>query len=498
MADNGGHYGGNRIDRQAMPALSDAARAESLDALRGLSILAMALSGLVPMGPLPQWMYHAQLIAPGMKTDLSVPGLTWVDLVFPFFLFSMGAAIPMALSRRLEQGKSWPALLLMLARRFLLLGVFAIFVKHISPTVIANPPGRRAWLLALLGYVLLMPALVRLPATWSIRRAVLLRSIGWIGCVGLMVWLAVRPGDSLTALAARIVHTSDIIIVVLANAAGFGGLVWLLTRGHLAARLAVMIALIALRLGHAQPGWVRDVWNFSPIPWLYQFYYLQYLLIVLPGSIAGDALLRWRSVRTPETDGSPLAGWSHRRLAALAFVMILLVVGCLIGLQSRALNATAAGCAVLCAAGGFLVRGPRTAHESFLRSVFGWGAAWLLIGLTLEPYEGGIKKDRSTLSYYFVTSGLASLALVSLSLAVDRFRLRRGCDLLIATGQNPLMAYAGIRSLLNPLTGLLALDAWVARYSPSPWLGVAWATLKTLALATLVSISARRRIVWRI
>ncbi len=498
MVADGGHYGGNPIDRQATLAPGDAARAESLDALRGLSILAMALSGLVPMGPLPQWMYHAQLIAPEMKTDLTVPGLTWVDLVFPFFLFSMGAAVPLAMSRRLARGDGWPGPLLTLLRRFLLLGAFAIFVKHISPTVIAHPPGPRAWLLALLGYVLLMPALVRLPAAWPMRRIALLRSLGWIGCVALMVYLAVQPGDSLAGLAARIVRTSDIIMVVLANAAGFGGLVWLLTRVHPAARLAVMMALIAFRLGHAQPGWVRAVWNWSPIPWLYQFHYLQYLLIVLPGSIVGDALLRWRSARPPVADGSPVAVWSHRRLAALALVMVLLVVGVLVGLQSRALTATAAGCAVLCIAGGWLVRDPRTGYESFLRRVFGWGVAWLLIGLALEPYEGGIKKDRATLSYYFVTSGLASFALVSLSLAVDEFKLRRGWNLLIATGQNPLMAYAGIRSLLHPLTGLLALDAWVARHSPSPWFGVAWAAAKTLVLAALVGFCARRRVVWRI
>jgi predicted acyltransferase len=83
-------------------------RALSLDALRGLAILMMVLSGVVPYRVLPDWMYHAQLPPPTHAFDPTLAGLTWVDLVFPMFLFAMGAAIPMALSRRLEKGISSP------------------------------------------------------------------------------------------------------------------------------------------------------------------------------------------------------------------------------------------------------------------------------------------------------------------------------------------------------------------------------------------------------
>ena len=36
----------------------------------------------------------------------------------------------------------------------------------------------------------------------------------------------------------------------------------------------------------------------------------------------------------------------------------------------------------------------------------------LLLGLCFEAYEGGIKKDISTYSYYFVCSGLALFCLI--------------------------------------------------------------------------------------
>ena len=103
-------------------------RACALDALRGLAILAMLLSGQLPFGEnaLPSWMYHAQVPPPAHEWNGKLPGITWVDLVFPFFLFSMGAAFPLALSQRLEQGwPKWRLGLLVLERGFLL-GFFAL------------------------------------------------------------------------------------------------------------------------------------------------------------------------------------------------------------------------------------------------------------------------------------------------------------------------------------------------------------------------------------
>ncbi len=82
-------------------------RADSLDALRGFAIITMILSGSIPFGgpvALPGWMYHAQLPPPNHVFNPNVPGITWVDLVFPFFLFAMGAAFRFALRKRIDQG----------------------------------------------------------------------------------------------------------------------------------------------------------------------------------------------------------------------------------------------------------------------------------------------------------------------------------------------------------------------------------------------------------
>src|ERR1035438_1075911 len=128
-------------------------RAYALDALRGLAILGMILSGQLPFGEkaLPPWMYHAQVPPPDHKWVATLPGITWVDLVFPFFLFALGAAIPLALTRRLEQGRPRWKVALFIAERGMLLAFFALYVEAIRPHVISEHPSTATWLIGLLG-----------------------------------------------------------------------------------------------------------------------------------------------------------------------------------------------------------------------------------------------------------------------------------------------------------------------------------------------------------
>ena len=81
-------------------------RSYALDALRGYAIVTMVLSGAVVYGVLPGWMYHAQIPPPTHAFNPAAPGITWVDLVFPFFLFAMGSAFPFSMRKRLERGES--------------------------------------------------------------------------------------------------------------------------------------------------------------------------------------------------------------------------------------------------------------------------------------------------------------------------------------------------------------------------------------------------------
>ena len=71
-------------------------RYQSLDFLRGVSIFGMIFSAIIPYGVLPAWMYHIQNPPPTHALDMNLPGIGWVDLVFPIFIFCMGVAIPLS------------------------------------------------------------------------------------------------------------------------------------------------------------------------------------------------------------------------------------------------------------------------------------------------------------------------------------------------------------------------------------------------------------------
>ena len=220
-------------------------RALALDALRGLAILAMLLASLLPMDQqaLPAWMYHAQEPPPHFAWIGTLPGISWVDLVFPFFLFSMGAAFPLALARRMENNTPvWKLLWFVLERGFLL-GFFALYVMAIRPHVMSDHPTMATWLMALLCFLILFPILTRLPAAWPMVLKLSVRAAGWLGAILFFLFQQYpqgNPDGSGFAL-----NRSDIIIIVLTNMAVFGSLAWMLTRKNLLLRLGLLGILLA-------------------------------------------------------------------------------------------------------------------------------------------------------------------------------------------------------------------------------------------------------------
>ncbi|MCS2437794.1 DUF5009 domain-containing protein [Bacteroides ovatus] len=80
-------------------------RAYALDALRGYAIITMVLSATVAWNSLPGWMYHAQTPHSGQSFRCQfLSGITWVDLVFPFFLFCNGCCFPFLDQKDLRKG----------------------------------------------------------------------------------------------------------------------------------------------------------------------------------------------------------------------------------------------------------------------------------------------------------------------------------------------------------------------------------------------------------
>ena len=78
------------------------ARLASIDIFRGLTMTLMIfVNELAGIRGLPWWNYH-------MKA--SIDAMTYVDMVFPFFLFIVGLSMPLAIRYRLKRNPSLPAL----------------------------------------------------------------------------------------------------------------------------------------------------------------------------------------------------------------------------------------------------------------------------------------------------------------------------------------------------------------------------------------------------
>ena len=472
-------------------------RVDALDALRGLAILAMVFSATIRYKILPTWMYHAQVPPPNHIFNKALPGLTWVDLVFPVFLFAMGAAMPLALSRRLAQGWSMPKVILQILKRGAILGAFAIILEHLRPSVIDADPTRKTWILAMVGFVLLCLMFGRLPTAWKLNRyQELITLTGWVACFGLISQLSYDgKGFSL--------DLSDPILISLANMAVFGSLLWLLTHSNWMLRLGLLVILLSLQFASGSEGWVQKLWGFSPAPWIFQFYYLKYLFIVIPGTIAGDLILQRAQkenlLAESESDllhSTPTA-WSRSQLILITGSMLLLCVTLLVGLQSRWTLETTLISGILVAAISLLFTKTEHEAEQNIKQFYQWGVYWLALGLCFEPFQVGIKKDPSTYSYYFVTTAIAFFLLIVFTILIDRFNQKRSLRLLIENGQNPMIAYVAFANLLWPILQLSGLEDWIIAHTGNPILGVLKGVGYTGAIALFTSFCTRQKFFWK-
>ena len=465
-------------------------RADPLDALRGFAVLAMVLSGTITRKILPAWMYHAQEPPPLHNFNPQLPGLTWVDLVFPIFLFSMGAAIPLALSRRLAKGLATPIIILSIFQRGFLLGSFAIFLQHIRPTVInPNEPDLEKWWLALEGFLLLFLMFVRWPKSKFLWLGKAITIAAWIAGFIFVTHIQYPDGTGWS------LGRSDIILIVLTNMAVFGSLSWLLTRHNWWLRLGLLGLLFALQLSSNANGWVKLLWNVSPVPWIFQWDYLKYLFIVIPGTIAGDMIDYWLEARA---DFDSNYRWHPLRFFAIMLLMLTITIGLLIGLQGRFLWQTTLVTPVLCAIGLLLFTSPGNATEKLLNRLYKWGFYWLVLGLLFEPYQGGIKKDPATVSYFFLTAGMAIMLLILMTVFIDVFKQKFWMQLFIDNGVNPMIGYVGFANIIWPI---LILNQWepviVEMTSTEPLKGFLRGFAYTFALACIVSIFTRLKLFLR-
>ena len=544
-------------------------RAHALDALRGYAIITMVLSAMEAFSVLPRWMYHAQVPPPDHVFDPTIYGITWVDIIFPFFLFSMGAAIPLSLGRQHAKGESIMKLTWKTVQRWVKLTFFAIFIIHAFPFMLGYEQEWMRYAMPIFFFILLCLMFMPNPFGLSPYKA---RAITWSAYLVAIGFMLLQPyaGGAPFRLT-----DSDCIMLILANVSLTGSIIYLLTIGHPLRRLALLPFLVALFMAaHTANSWPALLIHTSWLPWLYLPAYQEYLLIIIPGTVAGEWIAQWlEKMKANDTSkglvenyqkkseavlesGNPLKGGREAVLEngnkvkndekvvlenenkvrtrseemkekenalalPVALLSLALIVVNVVLLFGRHLVANLVATMVLTALTAWLLRSRREAGTTgveaakqetsnqkssstpasptlhFWQRLSSAGAYLLLLGLCLESYEGGIRKDDVTLSYLFVTCGLAFYALLLLTVVCDHWHVRWLCAPLEMVGKNPMVAYVSASMVIIPVLILTQLYPYIDALSSQPLTGFLKGVLLTALCMALTAWFTHKRWFWK-
>ncbi|MBE6217272.1 MAG: DUF5009 domain-containing protein [Bacteroidales bacterium] len=449
----------------------------TIDILRGITIFAMILCANIGyQSDLPAWMFHGQTPPPTYEFNPDVPGITWVDLVFPFFLFTMGAAFPLAMRKRLENGASRWEVTGSLFRRWLTLTVFAIVLGNAYQIGASPRPAFVKGIFSLALWGVMFMSLVRLKDDKKCR---LMNNAGMF----LLVVMAVLGTDYMGLKLSR--WNSDIIIMILANIAIFGGLIWMFTKDSIRLRWLVLLFIIALKaLSSYTPEVLSWVPSMASIGWFFSWGFLQYLVIAIAGSIVGDRLLdHSRSGEATDIDTCHIAA----SITALAAALVQLW-----GLFTRHIAADFIISAVLGLT--FVLLTYRRRNVMTWLGYFGF--AFMLVGIIFDPIDGGITKDHCNLSYMLTTTGMTALTGAFVLALELKWQIKgRG---LSGCGQNPMLAYTVTNFLTGPVLTMCGITAWLDAISVgSPFWGVVRGLVFTLLMVAVTCFFTNRKLFWR-
>ncbi|MCR4032247.1 MULTISPECIES: DUF5009 domain-containing protein [Flavobacterium] len=135
-------------------------RIVSIDALRGITIFVMIfVNELASIQQVPQWMRH-------MPADADA--MTFVDLVFPAFLFIVGMSVPFAFNARLIKGDSAKTIWTHALKRALALIIIGVFMVNAEYGYDAAKMIISPVLWALLAYIMPIPIWNKYPKNFPV------------------------------------------------------------------------------------------------------------------------------------------------------------------------------------------------------------------------------------------------------------------------------------------------------------------------------------------
>lgn len=445
-----------------------AARYRSLDFLRGLTILGMVLSAIQPHGVMPGWMYHVQNPPPTHALDMSVPGIGWVDMVFPIFIFCMGAAIPFA--RPSLKG---------IFSRFAMLWLFSYLYVFINSSC--------SWV-TLAGFAALFP----LYMVFKSPPRILVREVPvvYIRCAGLLLVLAVVAVNHFCFGEVISVQRRGIIIFLLAFLYLFGSLIWHFTSNDHVARAGVFGIVLAFTLVTQYWNWPVTTYANPDLRWWFNVEYFYFLLLLIPATYIGDLLKK-------RIDGGVAVprGKSAWGMPLLALLCVALVVWMLYAfyMQLYWWNLLLSGIML----GGiyWIVRKEFPAYLPVVKL-----AAYLIMaGEIIEPCGGGIRKVPCTIQYCLATCGMSMLLLIVADYICSRLPGSFVVGVFEGAGKNPLMCYIAFDCLVLPLMKITgAVQLYRMAYPEGMHLvGFIRSAVVVLFTMWVVGLFTRKRIFWK-
>jgi predicted acyltransferase len=224
-------------------AISPSSRIVSIDIFRGLVILVMIfVNDVSGVTGLPWWTYHMR---PGVN------GMTYVDMVFPLFLFILGMSIPLAVGRRLAKGDSYRKLaghIFLRSASLVVLGIMLANQGRVSPELTGL--GATTWrLLAFAGVLLAWNVYPRSPRWQTLFRV--LKGLGFLLLAAMLILYRRRTPSG----AAAWLDFGYWEILGLLGCAYFAtAMLYLAFRNKPRLLPAVLAALVGLNVG-ATVGW---------------------------------------------------------------------------------------------------------------------------------------------------------------------------------------------------------------------------------------------------
>jgi heparan-alpha-glucosaminide N-acetyltransferase len=230
-------------------------RLVSLDVFRGLVIVVMTfVNYLSPVTQIPAWAKH---------WPENLDGYTFVDVVFPAFLFMVGLAIPFALERRIDRGDSMVALggkILLRSAALLFLGVITANDHPYAADVALL--GKPLWFLLALGCAVTVwnPC----PGNATVRRRQIQRGIQVLAGIGLVVLLCLFRGKDEAGHVVWLQHSYWGMLGMIGWAYLTCGFCWLIFRDNSTALMGTLGFMLALFVGgrHGALDWLGPVQQF--------------------------------------------------------------------------------------------------------------------------------------------------------------------------------------------------------------------------------------------